>query len=351
MPGLLLIKGRFLDSKNVLLNFSQYLNNGLIPNLIADNSGIPGYNTVDATLWFVNAVWQYYKYTSDAEFIRDELWFKLQSIIDFHEKGTFFGIHLDSDGLLMHGARLTWMDAMENGDAITARAGKAVEIQALWYNTLKIMETLAGKFKEDYLEAKYQQMASQAAESFNSKFWNPNLNCLFDVLSPNGTDASLRPNQIFAVSLDFGMLDKEKSKLVVAAVQNSLVTSYGLRTLSLEDPKFVGMCTGERASRDKAYHNGTIWPWLLGPFISAYVKVNDYSAASRDFAAQNYVVPLLRVAVGQAGLGTVSEIYDCDPPNAPRGCISQAWSVAEPLRAYIEDVLMIRPAPSLNGKY
>jgi predicted glycogen debranching enzyme len=350
IPGLLLVKGKFREAKDVLQNFSLHIKDGLIPNYIEDESGKAGYNTVDATLWFVNALWQYVKYTQDYDFVQDKFWLKLQEIIDWHQKGTLFGIHLDSDGLLSHGPGLTWMDAKVDGNAITARDGKAVEIQALWYNTLKIMQTLAGKFKEKDLEEKYTKMANTTSQSFNSKFWYTKGGYLFDVYSPNGADASLRPNQIFAVSLDFSMLDKEKSRKVVQTVQDSLVTPYGLRTLSLDDPNFVGMCAGERVSRDKAYHNGTIWPWLLGPFVTANIKVNDYSVASRDFAAQNYVIPLLRVAVGQAGLGTVSEIYDCDPPNAPKGCISQAWSVAEPLRAYIEDVLMIRPASNLSEK-
>jgi glycogen debranching enzyme len=153
----------------------------------------------------------------------------------------------------------------------------------------------------------------------------------------------MRPNQIFAASLDFSMLDKQKSELVVDVVHRELVTPYGLRTLSLDDPQFVGKCTGDRRSRDTAYHNGTIWPWLLGPFISAYVKVKGNDDATRKFALENFVLPLFSVSIHQAGLGTVSEIYDCEPPNEPRGCIAQAWSVAEPLRAYVEDVMQVKP--------
>ncbi|MCW4025148.1 MAG: glycogen debranching enzyme N-terminal domain-containing protein [Candidatus Bathyarchaeota archaeon] len=343
MPGLLLVRGRFCDAREVLQTFSNYLNEGLIPNFVADHSGQAGYNTVDATLWFVNSVWQYLKYTADTAFVQDKLWGKLQSIIDWHQKGTMYEIRVDSDGLLMHGSRLTWMDAMVGGNAITAREGKAVEIQALWYNTLQIMHALAEKFKEKELQEKYAEMANKASQSFNSKFWNPNFNCLFDVYASDGADPSLRPNQIFAVSLDFCMLDKERCRHVVEVVQSGLFTPYGLRTLSFDDPKFVGMCAGERHNRDKAYHNGTIWPWLLGPFITANLKVNNYSPESRAFASKNFVEPLFQGAVAQSGLGSVNEIYDCESPNTPRGCISQAWSVAEPLRAYIEDVLMIRP--------
>ena len=342
LPGLMLVTGRFSDAKEKLQNYIQYCQNGLIPNFVADKSGEPAYNTVDATLWYVNAVFQYLKYTGDSAFVQKELWEDLQAIIDYHERGTLSGIRVDYDGLLMHGSRLTWMDAAVGDKEITPRAGKAVEIQALWYNTLRIMQLLANKFGEKALAEKYALIADKTSVSFNEKFWNANAGCLFDVLDGNA-DASLRPNQIFAVSLDFTLLNKDKSAQVVNVVNRELVTPYGLRTLALSDPKFVGKCFGDRLSRDTAYHNGTIWPWLLGPFITAYLKVNGYSAESRDYTMKNLVLPLFSLGINQAGLGTLSEIYDCDSPNTPRGCISQAWSVAEPLRAYIEDVLLVKP--------
>jgi predicted glycogen debranching enzyme len=322
----------------------QYLRGGLIPNYIADKTGVPTYHTVDGTLWYVNAVLQYVKYTGDYAFVKDELWSNLQVIVKSHQNGTSFDIKLDDDGLLNHGPRLTWMDAMVEGDMITPRGGKAVEIQALWYNTLRIMELLAKKFAANHLAEIYLKMANKAAESFNKKFWNQKLDCLFDVLEPTGgLDASMRPNQIFAVSLDFTMLGQEKNRKVVDTVNRELVTPYGLRTLSFDDPKFVGKCVGDRRSRDTAYHNGTIWPWLLGPYITAYLKVNEHSQQAKKYALENFVVPLLSVGIHQGGLGTVNEIYDCDPPNDPRGCISQAWSIGEPLRAYVEDVLGLKP--------
>jgi len=345
LPGLMLVTGRFSDAKDILQNYIQYCQNGLIPNFVADKSGEPAYNTVDATLWYVNAVLQYLKYTGDSAFVKEELWENLQAIIDYHERGTLFGIRLDYDGLLMHGSRLTWMDAEVDGKEITPRVGKAVEIQALWYNTLRIMQLLANNFGEKALAEKYAGMADKTRISFNEKFWNTKAGCLFDVLDTNDTDASLRPNQIFAVSLDFSMLDKDRGAQVVNMVNRELVTPYGLRTLALNDPKFVGKCFGDRLSRDTSYHNGTIWPWLMGPFITAYLKINGYSTESREYAMQNLVLPLFSNGINQAGLGTLSEIYDCDSPNTPRGCISQAWSIAEPLRAYIEDVLMVKPGP------
>jgi predicted glycogen debranching enzyme len=339
----MLVTGRFEDAKDILRNFMGYVKGGMIPNFVADKTGVPVYNTVDGTLWYVNAVLQYVKYTGDWGFVKAELWDKLQSIIENHEHGTMFGIRLDTDGLLMHGPRLTWMDAVVEGDMITPRAGKAVEIQALWYNTLKTMELLANKFGESELAEKYASMAAQTYRSFNERFWNPKLGCLYDVVEDNSADPSIRPNQIFAVSLDYSMLNKETSRRIVDLVNRELVTAFGLRTLSLSDPKFVGRCMGDRRSRDSAYHNGTIWPWLLGPYVTAYLKVNDYSAQTRKQAFENLILPLFTVGIHHGGLGTVSEIYDCEPPNLPRGCIAQAWSVAEPLRAYIEDVLQLKP--------
>ncbi len=205
------------------------------------------------------------------------------------------------------------------------------------------METLASKFEQKDLAATYASMANQASLSFNKKFWNTQKNCLFDAVDTKDSDASLRPNQIFAVSLDFSMLEKDKSQKVVDIVSQELATPYGLRTLSINDPKFVGKCYGDVRSRDAAYHNGTIWPWLLGPYVSAYLKVNDYNVEARQQVMENLVLPLFAIGIHQGGLGTINEIYDCDPPNEPRGCISQAWSIAEPLRAYVEDILRVKP--------
>jgi predicted glycogen debranching enzyme len=343
LPGLLLVTGRFSEAKDILHNFMRYFKDGMIPNFVSDKTGVPAYNTVDGTLWYVNAVLQYLKYTGDFEFVKKQLWKNLKAIVENHQKGTLFGIRLDDDGLLMHGPKLTWMDAAVEDEMVTPRAGKAVEIQALWYNTLRTMEFLAHKFGEKNLAEQYALMATQAHKSFNEKFWNPKKGCLFDVLEAKCVDASLRPNQIFTVSLDFTMLDKDRSLKVVDVVSRELATPYGLRTLSLDDPKFVGKCVGDRRSRDFAYHNGTIWPWLLGPYITAYLKVNDYTSKSRKYMFEDFLLPLFNVGIQHGGLGTISENYDCDAPNIPRGCIAQAWSVAEPLRAYVEDILGIKP--------
>ena len=203
LPGLLLVTGKFADAERLLLQFARHLNKGLIPNFIPDKSGEPAYNTVDATLWYVNAVLQYLKYTGDFRFVEENLWENLQGIIESHEKGTRFGIHVDSDGLLAHGPRLTWMDAEIDGKAVTPRDGKAVEVQALWYNALRTVQLLAGRFGHQSLSWRCSDMASKALESFNRKFWNREKGWLFDVVEPSGADTSLRPNQIIAASLDF----------------------------------------------------------------------------------------------------------------------------------------------------
>jgi predicted glycogen debranching enzyme len=343
LPGLLLTTGRFEEAQKIFVQFARHSKQGLIPNYIQDRSGEPAYNTADATLWYVNAVLQYLKYTSDYKFVQKQLWDDLKAIVDFHEKGTGYGIRMDGDGLLMHGPQLTWMDAAVNGNPVTPRAGKAVEIQALWYNALRTMQLLAGKFKEASLVEKYAGMADKARESFNLKFWNNQANCLFDVIAESGADASLRPNQIIAVSLDFAVLENDKREQVVDAVNRELLTPFGLRTLARGDYRYRGMYVGDRWSRDQAYHNGAVWPWLLGPFTTAFLKVKGHADYRVQFALENCLLPLFTQQLNEAGLGTLNEIFDGEPPYAPRGCVAQAWSVAEPLRAYVEDGVQVKP--------
>jgi predicted glycogen debranching enzyme len=339
LPGLLLTTSRFKDARKILLDFMRHSKQGLIPNFVQNKSGEPAYNTVDATLWYVNAVLQYLKYTDDFNFVQKQLWEGLKTIVDCHKKGTAFGIRLDSDGLLAHGPQLTWMDAEVDGKAVTPRTGKAVEIQALWYNALKTMQLLANKFEETSLAEKYAGIAREARESFNEKFWNGESGCLFDVVEALGADASLRPNQVIAVALDFTILDSDKSEQVVDVVHQELLTPFGLRTLARGDTRYRGMYVGDRRSRDQAYHNGTVWPWLLGPYVTAFRKAKSNS----EYELKNSLMPLFTQQITQAGLGTINEIFDGDPPHTPRGCIAQAWSVAEPLRAYVEDGLQVRP--------
>jgi predicted glycogen debranching enzyme len=343
LPGLMLATGRFEDARKIFLYFMRYCRQGLIPNFVQEQSGGPSYNTVDATLWYFNAVLQYLKYTGDFKFVQKQLWESLQAIIDSHVKGTVFGIHMDGDGLLAHGPRLTWMDAEVEGRAVTPRAGKAVEIQALWYNALRAMQLLANRFEEKNLTEKYAAIAGEVQKSFNKKFWNSEKNCLFDVVEATGADASLRPNQIIAASLDFTMLDNDRRERIVDVVQRELLTAYGLRTLARNDPRYRGMYVGDRRSRDQAYHNGAVWPWLLGPFITTFLKAKGYGDFRLEYALKNFILPLFTQQIFQACSGTLNEIFDGDAPHTPRGCVAQAWSVAEPLRAYVEDVMRVRP--------
>jgi predicted glycogen debranching enzyme len=288
-------------------------------------------------------VLQYLKYTDDFAFVKQHLWQALKTFIEKHVEGTLFGIHVDADGLLSHGPQLTWMDATVNNEPVTPRPGKAVEVQALWYNCLKTMELLANRFGESSRVEEYGRMAEAAQRSFVSKFWNTKRSCLFDVVDEHGQDASLRPNQIIAVTLDFTMLDDAKNQRVVDVVHDELLTPAGLRTLARNDPRYIGFYSGDRASRDRAYHNGTVWPWLLGPLTTAFLKVKGYTELQREYAFQNFLKPLFTQKVFDAGLATLGEIFDGEPPYTSRGCIAQAWSVAEPLRAYVEDCLQARP--------
>lgn len=344
LPGLTLVTGRFGEAKEILLTFANYCKNGVVPNRFSDKAGdIPLYNTVDASLWFFNAVLHYLKYTADFDFVQKQLWQTLTNIVEKHVEGTVYGIYVDNDGLLAHGPQLTWMDVATFDGFITPRNGKAVEIQALWYNALKIMQLLASRFELEHEQVTYSQMARKARLSFAEKFWNPTGGYLFDVINNEGSDSMLRPNQLIAVSLDFPVLESEKRLRVVDVVWKRLWGKYGLKTLPETNSNYHGTYLGDWSHRDNAYHNGTVWTWLIGPFISAFSKTRGYEAPWRRFAQKNFLEPLFNGHLYQAGLGTISEIFDGDAPHRPRGCISQAWSVAEPLRAYVEDIMYKRP--------
>jgi predicted glycogen debranching enzyme len=343
LPGLLLVTGRFGEARQIFLEFRDHCRNGLIPNVFGDESHEPIFNSVDASLWFVNAALQYVKYTGDFRFVRNELWETLKGVIDTYSRGTLFGIHVDGDRLVSHGAGLTWMDARVGGIPVTPRAGKAVEIQALWYNALRTMELFAEKFGQDAAANGYGDIAERAKSSFNRMFWNGEKGCLFDVLADGGADESLRPNQVFAVSVDFPILDQSKMESVVDFVQREFLTPVGLRTLSKGDSRYAGVYAGDRMTRDKAYHNGTVWPFLLGPFVRAYLHVKGYSDVNRKRVLTDFLSPLLRDRLHDLGVGTICEVFDGDFPYRAGGCVAQAWSVAEVLRTYVEDVLQFKP--------
>jgi len=338
LPGLTLVTGRPEVARSILRTFAKYVNQGMLPNRFPDAGETPEYNTVDATLWFLEAARSYWTYSKDLEFIRSELYPVFQEIISWHVGGTRYGIKVDSDGLLssgVPGVQLTWMDAKVGDWVVTPRRGKPVEIQALWHNALCIMKDWAEMFGDETSQQSYSDIVELAKQSFNRLFWNETERCLYDVVDGGSFDASIRPNQVFAVSLPHGMLSPERAKQVVSAVQKHLLTPYGLRTLAASDPHYRGRYTGGPAERDGAYHQGTVWPWLLGPFISAYMKVNQGTEVSRR-QAKDWLIPS-KEHLCEAGLGQISEIFDGDPPHRPRGCIAQAWSVAEVLRAYVED--------------
>ncbi|MGA9814098.1 MAG: amylo-alpha-1,6-glucosidase [Terriglobales bacterium] len=351
LPGLTLPTGKPEVARSILRTFAQHVDQGMLPNRFPDAGETPEYNTVDATLWFFEAARAYIAYTGDLKFVRDELYPVFTEIISWHVRGTRYGIKVDSSGLLSSGepgVQLTWMDAKVGDWVVTPRRGKPVEIQALWYNALCIMEDLARRSGDEPGQKRYGNMATVASWSFNRLFWNENAGCLYDVTNGAPPDPSIRPNQIFAVSLTNSMLSPERAKAVVEKVQEHLLTPYGLRTLAPTDPQYRGRYTGGPVERDGAYHQGTVWPWLLGAFITAYVKVNQNSEGARRQAAE-WMAPL-QEHLSDGGLGHISEILDGDAPQRPCGCIAQAWSVAEILRAYVEDVKGIRPARPIESR-
>ncbi len=330
LPGLTLVTKRFNDAKQILRNFSKYLRNGLIPNTFIDKDSTILYNTVDASLWYIDRVYQYLKYTNDRYFL-SEIWNSIQSIVESYKNGTDFDIKMDEDFLISHAPGLTWMDVKINDYYPTPRSRKAVEIQALWYNALRIMGNLAQLTGR---EDSYFDLSEKVRESFNQQYDKQ-----YDIIDTK--DISIRPNQIFLVSLDYTMIDEIIQNRIVNDVQDKLLTIFGLKTLSSDDPNYKGRYIGDY-NKDIAYHNGTVWPWLLGPFIKAFLKVRKYDYASRKYAYNNFVKPMLEV-FDEKWDGSINEIFDGDPIYAPRGCISQAWSVAEILRAWVEDINYIPP--------
>ncbi len=343
LPGLMLVTDRALLAKSALLEFARHVDQGMLPNRFPDAGETPEYNTVDATLWFFEAVRALLQYTDDYEFVRQNLYSVLADIISWHVKGTRYNIHADDDGLLYSGepgVQLTWMDAKVGDWVVTPRQGKAVEIQALWYNALRVMERWAGKFDDARAKENYATMAERTSASFNQLFWNEDAGCLYDVVDGDMRDGAIRPNQILAVSLTNSMISKERAESILRVVERELLTPRGLRTLSPKDPNYVAGYEGDPRHRDGAYHQGTVWPWLMGPFITAYVKAFGQKTG-RTFAAD--WLESFGEHLGEACLGQVSEIFDGDAPHTSRGCVAQAWSVAELLRAAVEDVYQSEP--------
>ncbi len=330
LEGLTLCTGRYQEARWILRTFANYVQDGLLPNLFPEGQRKALYHTVDATLWYFHALDRYYCVTGDRETLM-ALQPTLKSVIEHHMKGTHFGIGVDpQDGLLRAGAegyQLTWMDAKVEGWVVTPRRGKPVEIQALWYNALRCMVQwgeMAGEPTNQWAD-----MAAQAQHSFNQRFWHQAGGYLFDVVDgEQGDDASFRPNQILAIALQHPILEEQRWRAVVDAVADKLVTPVGLRSLSRDHRDYKPMYFGDLRARDAAYHQGTVWAWLIGPFIDAWLKVYKDASKARS------MLDGFRAHLFEDGIGTVSEIFDAEPPYHPRGCIAQAWSVAEVLRAY-----------------
>lgn len=344
LPGLLLIPGRFAEARQVLLRFARYERNGLLPNFIPD-TGEPQYNTVDASLWYFQAVKSYLDYTGDLEFVGDAVYRVLKNIINGYRLGTDHGIVMDADGLIAavaKGVQLTWMDAKVGDWVVTPRYGKTVEVNALWYNALYFMTLLAGSLGDAAGRKLYGELALRVHEKFAPTFWCMRHDYLADLIYRGERDERLRPNQILALSLPYRLLKPRQEQLVLNAVSRYLYTPYGLRTLAPYETDYHPHYEGDRFSRDGAYHQGTAWGWLAGPYITAIRRTHNYSAQSRRLAAR-ILAPYFH-HLYDFGLGSVAEIFDAEHPHAPRGCPFQAWSVAELLRAYVEDVLEKRPA-------
>ena len=340
--GLTLCTKRFKEAEEILLTFARYIRHGIVPNMFPDDNMPPLYNTVDASLWYFYAVYQYLHYNPAAEaeaFVKEQIFPHLKEIISAYEKGTDFSIYMEDDGLIHAGSgldQITWMDVRVGDWVATPRHGKPVEINALWYNALRIMESLCEKFDED--ASAYRTRANQVKESFNAKFWDSSNQCLFDVVDGDEPDDHIRPNQIYAVSLPFSLLPEEQEKAVVALVEKELFVGCGLRSLAPDHPDYHGIYCGALAKRDAAYHQGTAWGFLLGGFFSAYMKVNHHSSSAAENAV--HMLEPVRKHLSDSGcIGSISEIFDGDTPHNPRGCYAQAWSVGEVLRCYCEDIL------------
>ena len=334
LNGLTLAAGRPEIARSMINEFSKHISQGMIPNRFPDEGEEAEYNTVDATLWYFEAIRAYIAATGDNKIIKGSLYKKLANIIDWHLQGTRFNIHVDTDGLLYAGepgVQLTWMDAKIGDLVITPRTGKPVEIQALWYNALRIMSDLSLVFGTNADTDKFDDLADMCRQSFNAAFWNEDEDCLYDVIEDGTRDGSIRPNQIFAASLPHSMLDDAKARQVVDRVAADLLTPVGLRSLSPADPRYCPVYIGSPFERDSAYHQGTVWAWLIGGFVDAYRRVYP-----DDIARVDEIIAGFEPHLSEAGLGQVSEIFDADPPHTPRGCFAQAWSVAELLRVAVD---------------
>jgi predicted glycogen debranching enzyme len=333
LPGLTLSTGRFDDAKKIIAAFAQSVSMGMLPNRFQEKEP-PEYNNVDGTLWYFIAVYKYLQASGNEKFVLNEIFPVLKEIIDWHFKGTRYNIHADDDGLLYAGEagqQLTWMDARIGAWVVTPRMGKPVEIQALWYNVLKIFAELLRMNKQKNDADAIENSAAKAKESFDKKFWNEEGNYLYDLIDENGNpDSTLRPNQLFAISLPFALLEGDRATAVLKIVQEKLYTPVGLRSLPADDIRYVHHYGGDQWHRDSSYHQGTVWSWLLGPYVDALIKTDDGKLKAQC------IIDNFNYHINEACIGSVSEIFDADLPHHPQGCVAQAWGVAEILRVMKE---------------
>ena len=335
--GLTLVTRRFKEAKEILKSFAMYEKNGLIPNMFPDDGAEPIYNTVDGSLWYFYAVYKYVNYTGDYEFVKNEIYPVLKNIIKAYSTSTLFSIGMDTDYLIHAGSDLdqvTWMDVRVDDIVVTPRHGKPCEINALWYNALMIMSILANEFGDDY--EYYNDLASKVHKSFNEKFFCEETGCLYDTVDPY--DNSVRPNQIWVLSLPFKLLPREKAESVFKVVEKELYNKYGLRSLSPKDPRFKARYEGKLIDRDMAYHMGTTWGFLIGGYLDSYRYI--YGDSEEVIEKINELVHVFREHLSDGCINGIAEIFDGDIADRTRGCYNQAWSVGELLRAYFENVLM-----------
>lgn len=333
LPGLTLCSGQYELALKVLNTYAKEMKDGIIPNFLGLKRDLNAYNSVDASLWFAWAVQKYLQASGDFRGLEEFIWPALKECFTSFCQGTKYGISCHENALLWAGTKdhqLTWMDAQVEGKPVTPRWGYAVEINALWYNLLCFLNELAQQKAEKDLYERTYELKESTKKSFEEAFWNPKLSCLYDCIQEGVNDGSIRPNQIFAVSLPYSPLSDDKAKAVVETVRRELLTPFGLRTLSPEDSSFAGVYEGTPSQRDRAYHNGTVWPWLIGAYAEARIKVSG--ANSEVYEELNTIRKNFSEHLSDAGIGSVSEIFDGSSPHKPRGCISQAWSVAELIR-------------------
>jgi predicted glycogen debranching enzyme len=347
LPGLCLSTGRFEDARKILAAFARSVDRGMLPNRFTDKGDVPEYNNVDGTLWYFIAVYRYLKATGDQEFVLKELLPVLKNIIDQHYAGTRYNIHVDEDELLYAGepgVQLTWMDAKIGDWVVTPRTGKPVEVQVLWYNALCIYSLLLRQNKQIKLANLMRAKAQLAKDHFLSKFWYAEKGYLYDVIDTNGqADASLRPNQLLALSLPFVLVEGEQAKSVLSVIEQKLYTPKGLRSLSPDDQQYTPHYGGSQYQRDAAYHQGAVWSWLVGPYVDAIMAAPGYAGLDglKGKKKAQKIVNVFAAHLVEGCIGSISEIFDAEPPHHARGAIAQAWGVGEILRV-IHDYKLTR---------